>query len=241
MYGLGSTSPPGRSDCSIWASDELATIQAKPVKPVHSMTPLCTAERTSPPSTSRAHHSPPFFSLTTTLLSPTSSLTNNPRAGETPMMHVQPGMASDDELTPRETTAMEGDAEMLVDEPTGPEQLTEFGEHTAQARELFRKNCGVEDLQHHSPEMKSASQERDPNKQDPREDMPQLKGKATSRGPIRLQERRPGAQDEGEDLAESKPEATPCRTHAAWVGEAFAACQANKKVRFRMSPIHDRH
>ena len=103
------------------------------------------------------------------------------------MMHVQPGMASDDELTPRETTAMEGDAEMLVDEPTESEQLTEFGEHTARARELSRKDHGVEDLQHNSPGKQSVSQERDPSKQDPREDMPRLKGEATlSRGPIKI-------------------------------------------------------
>ena len=158
------------------------------------------------------------------------------------MMPLQPDMASDDELMPRETTAMDGDAGMLMDEPTEPEQLTEFGEHTAQARELSRKDCGVEDLQHNSPGKQSASRERDPNKQDPREDMPQLKGEATlSQDPIRLQERRAGAQDEGEDLVESKSEATPCRKHAAWVGEAFAACQANKKVRSRILPIHDKH
>ena len=158
------------------------------------------------------------------------------------MTPLRPDMASDNEIMPGETTAMDGDAEMLVDEPTESEQLTEFGEHTAQARELSRKDCGVEDFQHNSPGEQSASQERDPNKQDPREDMPHLMGEATPpRDSIRLQERRPGAQDEGEDLAEPKPEAMPCRTNAAWVDETFAACQANKKVRFRILPIHSKH
>lgn len=152
MHNFGSMSPPDKFDSPVWTSDELETLQSKSVEPVYSTTPLRTAERTPPPSTSRAHHSPPFSPLTPTLLSPTSSPTHNSRAGETLMTPLRPDMASDNEIMPGETTAMDGDAEMLVDEPTESEQLTEFGEHTARARELSRKDHGVEDLQHNSLE-----------------------------------------------------------------------------------------
>lgn len=56
---------------------------------------------------------------------------------------------------------MDGDAEILVDEPTGLEykhdRTTELEGHTAKARELSRKDAetvkdsGVEELQHSCP------------------------------------------------------------------------------------------
>lgn len=215
MHNFGSMSPPDRFDSTIWTSDELETLQSKSVEPVHLMTPLRTAERTPPPSTSRAHHSPPFSPLTPTLLSPISSPTHNPRAAEKPMTPLQSAMASDEEALPGEMTAVDGDAEMLVDEPTESEQLTEFEQHTAQARELSRKdfeaakNSGIRELQHSSPG-------------------PKIQATAEGRG--MSQEQRPEAQSNGQDLGEAKPEAMPSRIQATWVTGAVTACQANKKV-----------
>lgn len=164
------------------------------------------------------------------------------------MTPLQPDMASDEEVLPGEMTAMDGGAEMLVDEPTEPEQLTGFEEHTTRVRDLSRKDVeaakesGAEDLHHNSPGPKTqtTAEERDPNAQDPREDMTEPKGEATpSQDQIMAQERRPGTQNEGEDLTVSKPDAMPSRTQAAWVTEAVAAVQANKKVRFRIMSVHD--
>jgi hypothetical protein len=134
-------------------------------------------------------------------------------------------------------------------------RAAEFESEAASARQASReateatlnKDSDVEDLQHKSPghlKEQIAPQERDPNAQDPSEDMAEATSEAT---PLRdqtvAQEHRPEAQDEGEDMAESKPEVTPLRLQAAWVTEAVAACQANKKVRFLVVgySIQDKH
>lgn len=165
------------------------------------------------------------------------------------MAPLQPDMASDKEEVPGEVTAMDEDLGMPINKPTEPQhdRTLEFEEHTTQARESSRKDVettkdtGVEDLQHNSPEPKiqTASQERD---QDPREDMIGSTGEATSsRDQTVSQKRQSEAQDAGGGLTESKPKAVPSRAQAAWVTEAVAAVQANKKVRYGMESVEDKH
>lgn len=164
------------------------------------------------------------------------------------MTPLQPDMASDKEEMPGEATAMDEDVEMPVNEPTEPQhdRTLEFEEHTTQARESSRKesetaeDSGTEGLQPTPrPKIQIASQERG---QDPREDVIGSTGEATSsRDQTVSQERQSEAQDAGGDLTESKPEAVASRAQAAWVTEAVAAVQANKKVRSWTSFVGDKH
>ena len=153
------------------------------------------------------------------------------------MTPLRPNMASDKEEVPGEVTAMDEDVEMPVNEPTEPEhdRTLEFEEHTTQARESSRKDVetaedsGTEGLQlTPGPKIQIASQERD---QDPREDMIGSTSEATQ----------PKAQDTVGDSTESKPKGVPSRAQAAWVTEAVAAVQANKKVRSWTSFVEDKH
>ena len=153
------------------------------------------------------------------------------------MTPLQPDMASDKEEMPGEATAMDEDVEMPVNEPMEPQhdRTLEFEEHTTQARESYRKDSetaedsAAEALQPTpGPKVQTASQKRDENQS---EDMIGSIGEATQSK----------AQDTVGDSTESKPNGVPSRAQAAWVTEAVAAVQANKKVRFRTSFVGDKH
>lgn len=217
-------SPPDTYD----SSHDLEAPQAKVVDPVRSMTEPRTVERTPPlsASISRAQYStsptsPPFSPLTPVSLSPDSSPTEMACDENEPIIDI--------DLAVSEVSLSEM-----------PAAIDEFEKHTSQARDLSRKekeveiasgkDSGIEDLQLNTPgpEIQAATQERDPTE----EGMAESKGEATpSRVQIVSQERLPEAQNEGEDPAEPEQEITPTRQQAAWVTEAVAACQANKKVR----------
>ena len=164
------------------------------------------------------------------------------------MTPLQPNMASDKEEVPGEVTAMDEEVEMPISGATEPahDRTLEFEEHTTQARESSRKesetaeDSGTEGLQlTPGPKIQTASQERG---QDRREDMIGSTGEATSsRDQTVSQERQSEAQDAGGGLTESKPKAMPSRAQAAWVTEAVAAVQANKKVRFWTLFVGDKH
>lgn len=164
------------------------------------------------------------------------------------MTPLRPNMASDKEKVSGEVTAMDEYAVIPMSGATEPEhdRTLEFEEHTTQARESSRKDVetaedsGIEGLQPTpGPRIQTASQERDQN---PREDMIGSTGEATSsRDQTVSQERQSEAQDAGGGLTESKPKAMPSRAQVAWVTEAVAAVQANKKVRFRTKSVEDTH
>ena len=161
------------------------------------------------------------------------------------MTLLQPDIASDEDVMPTEMTAMDGDAEIPVDGSVKYRHgRTEFEQHTARVRESFRRESSVEGLYHNfsGPKTQATAEERDPNAQDPREDMTEPKGEATSsQDKIMAQEQRPETQNEGEDLTVSKQEAMPSRIQAAWAAEAVVAVQATRKVRFRIMSVHDKY
>jgi hypothetical protein len=200
----------------------------------------------SPPSPT----SPTFSDLTPTPEGPTLSPTTLSRNGYGDMELLQSDSTlADPEALPSEmTTAIDGEARISVDEAMelSQERTTEFEDYTTQVKEASRqevdsasaKDSGVEgdDQHNNSPRRKTqiASQVRDHNAQDPREATAEAMPEAMpSRDQTVSQEHRPEAQNEGADLTEAKPEATPLRLQAAWVTEAVAVCQANKKVRLQ--------
>jgi hypothetical protein len=154
-----------------------------------------------------------------------------------------------EDLPSEMTTVVDGEPEISVDEvkEMSQERTAEFEEYTTQVREVSRENSGAESLQHNSPGLTKAHiapQEPILNTLDPRGEMAEATSQAApSPDQTVAEEHRPEAQTEGADLTEAKPEVAPLRLQAAWVTEAVAACQANKKVRFLVVgySVQDKH
>jgi len=211
-----------------------------------------------PSSTTSRIHTPPspsFSDITPSPYCTDPSPTDTVRDEDKVMALYQPDTVLAEEVLPGEmSTATGEDVELQVDDLTEPnrKRTTELEIHTTQSRKSSRQDIesatvedsGVENLQHNSPGSGEQIEppERDSNAPDPTEGMTVAKREATPcTDRTRSPERRKEAQIAGEDLAEPKPEATPSRIQAGWVTEAVAACQANKKVRRQMLPIHDKH
>ena len=153
------------------------------------------------------------------------------------MTPLHPDMASGQDVLPGEMTATNGNAEMPHHDVTLPGEVlpsTAIGVNAGLLEDEPREpeHDRTVEFEQHTAHARELSRKGSNT------------GEATpSRNQSVSQERRSEAQNEGEDLTESKPEAMSSRTQAAWVNEAVAACQANKKVRFLVVgySIQDKH
>jgi hypothetical protein len=178
--------------------------------------PRPVTEAVTPPMTSRAHSGtlPDSSPSTPIPHSSVTSPTGTAHHGDKAMAFSLSAMESTDEVSSSEISGAIGkDAKRLVSKPQelDADRAAEFKEHTTQGRKAARGDA----------ECIIAKESED---EDPQQGSPVYERHGPS------QEKAPDVRDANGDLAKPKQETSRPRTQAAWVTEAVAACQTNKKL-----------